>query len=333
MTGEETLKEKIESTNADVATELIHSSQGHDINSEQTNQINELIRDLNASHDPLYQVNCLQIVGDMASDKKTLELLETKGVPQKIIALLNQNDPLIIPHALKIFYKVNPLDLELKYPQVLDKLCEYCQSESNQLIDYAIDLIAAIGRGGFLARKVLDRHPKFIHKCLPQIGSTIISSDTLLKSRTLGCIKDLLEFYNGDPREETSALSESFYHGILSGEMRMTNQLLALCRIPIMEIRISALEVVGVVAEFSWAQKELTKHSDFNKWIIDRSSEACKEGKESKFKILEAIVKSKTGASIFGGKLFMDFRADWKNGPFHVGIAEEMMTDNQQANT
>lgn len=295
--------------------------------------LNQIIQDIDLNEDPLYQANCLQTVADLASDKEILKIIESKQVPQKIIALLNQDDPLIIPHALKLFYRISPLDIELKYPQILEKLCEYCESDNKLLFDYAIDLLATIGRGGFLARQVLDRHPRFIQKCLPQLGATIISSDTLLKSRTLSCIKDLLEIYEGDPIEETCGLSDNFYHHMIPGDMKMTNQLLALCRIPIMEIRTGALEVVSVVAGLAWAQKELAKHPNFTKWIIDRSSEVCKEGKEAKFKILEAIVKSKTASSIFSGSIYMDMRKDWKNGPYHVGIAEEMMMDNQQANT
>lgn len=329
MVEQITLKEKIESTNDDLVSELTQQTTGN----EQVKQIEELIKDLDSSDDPLYQVNCLQLVADIAADQEALKIIESKGVPGKIISLLNQNDPLIIPHALKLFYRVSPKIIEEKYPQILQKLCEFCQSGDKQLLDYAIDLIAAIARGGLFARQVLDRYSGFNEKCLPALGSAIISSDTLLKSRTLACMKDLLEHYEGDSEEEHRKISCKFYHNMINGEMRMTNQLLALCRIPIMEIRIAALEVVAAVAGLNWAQEELVKHPNFTKWITDRSSEACKEGKESKFKILEALVKSKTALNIFSGPIYLEMRKDWKFGPFHVGIAEEMMMDNQQANT
>lgn len=291
-------------------------------------KIEELIGDVNVSDDPVYQVNCLQLVADLACSKQALSILEEKQVPQKLIEILSRSDPLIVPHALKFFYRVNPKDLETKYPQVLNKVFDYCTSQDNQLVDYAIDIIAAIGRGGYNARKVLENHSNFKEKCLPILGSLIISSDSLLKSRTLRCINDLLELHDDDPKEETSSLSESFYHSMIPGQNRMTNHLLALCQVPFLEIKINAMLVVATVAVQQWAQKELAAHPDFVKWILDRSTETSKESKEAKFEILKTVVKSPTASRAFKSEDYMKMRADFKNGPFHVGIAEEMLMEN-----
>lgn len=328
MKVEDSSSDKIREYEAVV--ELVNRSKDP-ISNQSVEKIEELIRDLDAQEDPIYQVNCLQLVADLACSRQALVILENKQVPQKLITLLNDSDPLIVPHALKFFYRINPVELETKYPQVLNKICDFSQSENKQLLDYAVDIIAAIGRGGYFARKVLDKHPNFREKCLTQLGSTIISSESLLKTRTLRCIADLLELHEDDPKEESSKLSESFYTAIIPGEHRMTNQLLALCRVPFMEIRISAMLVVATIAVQIWGQKELAAHPNFLTWILDRSTEACKEGKEAKFDILKGLVKSQTASRVFKGEDYLKMRADFKNGPFHVGIAEEMMMDNQQA--
>lgn len=301
------------------------------IGEDSVKHIDQLIKDSENNEDPIYQVNCLQLIADLATSKQALALLEEKQVPKKLISLLEQSDPLIVPHALKFFYRVNPVVIETKYPEVLDKLCDYCQSDNKQLLDYAVDLIAVIGRAGLPARKVLDRHPSFKEKCLKELGHAIISSDSIIKSRTLRCIKDLIEFQEGDSKEESSGLSQKFYLAIIEGEHRMTNQLLALCRVPFIEIRVNAMFVVVSIANQIWGQKELASHPNFLKWILDRSTEACKEGKEAKFAIMTALVKSGTASKVFKGEEYLKLRADFKNGPFHVGIAEEMMMDNQQA--
>lgn len=292
--------------------------------------IDELIKDVNKQDDQIYQVTCLQLIADLACSKQALVVLEDKQVPQILISLLNGGDPLIVPHALKFFYRINPVDLETKYPEVLNKICDYCISDNKQLLDYAIDIIAAIARAGLVGRKVLDKHPRFKENCLKQLGYAIISSDSLIKSRTLRCICDLLVLHENDPREESSKLSESFYFKMIEGSLKMTNQLLALCRVPFMEIRINAMLVVAAIADQIWGQRELESHPNFLKWLLDRSSEACKEGKEAKFEILKALVKSKTTPRFFKGEDYLKMRADFKNGPFHVGIAEEMLMDNQQ---
>ena len=294
---------------------------------EVTNKIEQLIDDANTTDDPVFQVNCLQLIADLACSPQALKLLEDKQVPQRLIKLLEDSDPLIVPHALKFFYRVNPSNLETKYGVVLDKICDYCQSDNKQLLDYAIDFIAAIGRGGYMARSVLVNHRHFKEKCLHRLGSTMISSDNLIKSRTLKCIHDLLELHEDDPRDQAGKLSEDLYFTILTGEHKMTNQLLALCRYPFMEIRVNALLVVAAVAGSEWGQKELASHTNFVQWILDRSTEKCKEGKEAKFEILKTLVKSKTTSRHFKGEDYMKMRADFKNGPFHVGVAEEMLIE------
>lgn len=294
-------------------------------------KIEALIKDLETTDDQIYLVNCLQLVADLACSNQALRVLEDKQVPQKLIKMLEDSDPLIVPHALKFFYRINPTFLETKYQSVLNKICDYFQSDNKQLLDYAVDFIASLGRGGHHARRVLDRHADFKEKCLTRLGSSIISSDSLIKSRTLRCITDLIEIHEDDPREESSQLSELFYHKIIEGERKMTNQLLGLCRYPFLEVRVNALLALAAVASLEWGQRELAASQDFVKWILDRSTEKSKESKEAKFEILKTIVKSKTGSKVFGGEDFMRMRADFKNGPFHVGIAEEMLMDNQSA--
>lgn len=325
------LKEQIVSTDADIVQAVVSPLRTGAAENVAA-KIDQIIRDLDgATDDPLYQVTCLQLIADLGESKEALEILEAKQVPAKLIALLNKHDPLVIPHALKLFYRISPLRLEINYPQVLDKICDYLKSEDRQLMDYAVDFVSYIASGGYLCRQVLNRLPDFKHKCLPQLGSTIISSDPLIKTRVLQCLRELFAIGPDDPKEETSLLSNEFYHQTLPGAIRMTTQLLALCRIPIMEIRISAMQVVAAVAREAWAQAELAAHPNFSKWIVDRSSEACKEGKEAKFEILKAIVESKIATRAFKGEDYLKMRADFKMGPYHVGIAEEMLMDNQQA--
>lgn len=285
--------------------------------------IDNLVIDLEANReDTLYLVNCLQSFADIACSKEGLEILEKKRVPQKLIALLDEANPLVVPHALKLFYRIHPSELERNYPQVLNKIIDYCLSDNNQLLDYAVDFIAGVGRAGYAGRLVLFNHPQFKEKCLTKLGSTIISSDTLLKSRTLRCITDLLELHEEDPKEDSSKLSESIYNNIIEGEHNMTTQLLKLCKVPIVEIRLGAMSVLAVMAVQVWGQKELATHSNFIEWILDRTTEYCKEGKETKFEILKSLVKSPTTSRVFGGENYMKMRSDYKNGPYQPALVE-----------
>lgn len=251
------IKRKIESI-SDIGQEILNETKDQKtLASQQVSKIDEIIRGMEDNQDVLYQVNCLQLLSEFVGSKVILDYLETQRVPQRILTILDHNDTLLIPHALKLFLRMNPFDVEIKYPQIIDKVCDYFTSDDQQLLDYGIDFMATIGRGGYLARKVLERHPHFRRLCLPKLGLLLINSNPLLKSRALICIKDLIEVYPGEPRTETMALSKSFYFDILPGEVQMTNRLISLCRMPILEIKSSALDLVKAIVSQSWAPKEL----------------------------------------------------------------------------
>lgn len=229
--------------------------------------LDELIRDIDTPDDPVYQGNCLQLVADLACSQKALTFLEERQVPDKLLHILAQEDTLIIPHALKLFYTIDSPQFETKYKRVLDIIFDYCQSDNRQLLYYAVDFIAALGRRGYKGRVVLDKHPQFQQKCLSKLGSTIISSESLLKCRTLECIRDLLALEENDPIDNASKLSEKFYNSIIEGEHKMTNQLLILCRVPFKEISTAATLVVKAISDYTWGQQELASQPDLLKFI------------------------------------------------------------------
>lgn len=302
------------------------------LDEESIKTIDQLITELDQKEDFVYLVNCLQIIADIACCKKGLPLLEQRHVPEKLTDILNQDDPLVVPHVLKFFCRIYPTDLDDKYSRVLEKIFEYFQSDNSQLLINAIDFLAVLGRAGYSARLMLNQRCPFFRKsCLTRLGSILKCADTTVKVRALQCIVDLLEIHEDDPKEETSKLSESFYLFIIEGEGKMTSQILSLCRQPFIEVRIHAMLVVAIIAEQVWGQQELAKDPTFLPWLLNRSTEVSKESKEAKFDILKTLVKSSTASKVFKGDDYVKMRADFKNGPFHVGVAEEMQMAQQHS--
>lgn len=257
MYSNQELKAEIESI-SDIAERLIEQARDEKkLNEGQSAKLDQIIQGIHNNEDLLYKVNCLQLLSTLATSKVYLSRLESLKVPQTILSILDENDKFVIPHALKFFHRINPFDVEIKFPQVIDLVCNYFKLDDPQLLDYGIDFIATVGRGGYLARKVLERHPSFKRVCLPKLGSLLCSSSPLLKERTLICVKDLLEVYPSEPRSETMALSKSFYSIFLDGEDKMTSQLTRLCQMPIKEIQTPALELAKALSSQTWAPKEL----------------------------------------------------------------------------
>lgn len=298
------------------------------LDNDSVNAIELLITELdNKKEDEVYFVNLLQLVADLACTHKGLAILEQHSVPQKLINIINEDNHLIVPQALKLFCRIYPTDLDNKYPQILERIFNYFNSDNQTLLLCALDFVAALARGGHPSRSMLyTRHNQFKTVCLNRLGSLLNCSDTNTKVRALQCIIDLLEIHDEDPKDESIQLAETIYSCIIEGEGKMTLCLLALCRQPFTDVRIHAMMVISIIANHQWGQVELANDKSFVTWLLDRSTEVCKEGKENKFEILKAIAKSPTSSRTFGPQDYMKIRADFKNGPFHVGLAEEVQT-------
>lgn len=251
------IKAEIEST-SDIAEKLIEQTENQKtLNEEQSNKLDQIVQGIYDNDDILFKVNCLQLLSSLATSKVFLARIESLKVPQKILSILEENDKFIIPHALKFFHRLNPFDVEIKFPQAIDLVCNYFKSDDPQILDYGIDFIATVGRGGYLARKVLERHPLFKRVCLPKLGSLLCSSSPLLKERSLICVKDLLEVYPSEPKSETMGLSKSFYSFLMENQDNMTKQLVKLCHMPIKEVQNAAIELANALSTQKWAPVEL----------------------------------------------------------------------------
>lgn len=211
----------------------------------------QLVNELDQKDDVVFFVNCLQIIADLPPSK--FNLLKQRKVPEKLINILYEDDPLIVPHVLKFFCRIQPKVLEEKYPQVLDKVSEIFSREDNLLLINAVDFVSVIARG-FNNRQILLPHLQ--KSCLGRLGSILKCSDSHLKVRTLECIGNLLEVLEGDPKEESIQLSQTIYNQIIEGEGRMTAQLLSLSRQPFKEISVAAKNLIDQLKIQPWAKDQ-----------------------------------------------------------------------------
>lgn len=87
---------------------------------------------------------------------------------------------------------------------------------------------------------------------------------------------------------------------------------------PFPQLRCSAFNFLRVLANQPWGQRNLNNIATFHEYILDRSTENTKEGKEGKFEIVKTLVESPTAMDIFGTPYFMKLRAYHQDGPFFV---------------
>ena len=58
----------------------------------------------------------------------------------------------------------------------------------------------------------------------------------------------------------------------------------------------------------------------FNEYLLDRSTEQTKEGKEGKYSIVKTLVDSPTAMELFGRVYFVRLKEFEREGPFYVKV-------------
>ena len=93
---------------------------------------------------------------------------------------------------------------------------------------------------------------------------------------------------------------------------------MSIAKQPFPELRLSAHGLLSALAVLPWGQKKLCEFPGFNEYLLDRSTEKAKEGKESKFEIVRTLAESPTTQDIFGQPYFVQLKAYFLQGAFYV---------------
>ena len=114
---------------------------------------------------------------------------------------------------------------------------------------------------------------------------------------------------------ETSQLSEKWFHHL---DPNMLNIVVGIAKQPFPELRLSSHSVLKVLSALPWGQKKMSEFPGFNEYLLDRSTEKTKEGKESKFQIVKSLAESPTTLNIFGQPYYVKLKAYFLQGPLYV---------------
>lgn len=99
---------------------------------------------------------------------------------------------------------------------------------------------------------------------------------------------------------------------------------------PFTDLRCATHGVLNVLAQQPWGQRYMNDFPGFNEYLLDRLTENCKEGKESKFAIIKTLVESPTSLDIFGGPYYVNLKAYFLQGPYYVRVQAEVALEEGQ---
>lgn len=94
--------------------------------------------------------------------------------------------------------------------------------------------------------------------------------------------------------------------------------LMDVARQPFAGLHCAALNVIKSLALVPWGQNKLHAHPGFEEYLLNRTTETFKEGKECKYDIVAALVQSPSTASIFGNVYFTKLHQYYVEGPFYI---------------
>ena len=89
---------------------------------------------------------------------------------------------------------------------------------------------------------------------------------------------------------------------------------------PFTDLRVVAFGVLGTLANLPWGQRLLNSEAGFTEYLLDRSTEKAKEGKDSKYDIVKILAESPTSGDIFGAPYLMRLRHYVNEGPYYVRV-------------
>ena len=89
---------------------------------------------------------------------------------------------------------------------------------------------------------------------------------------------------------------------------------------PFTELRCGVINIFQVLASQPWGQKTLYDYPGFEEYLLDRSTEQSKEGKDAKFDVIKTLVESPSGREIFGNVYFVRMNEYVNQGPYYVRV-------------
>lgn len=118
-----------------------------------------------------------------------------------------------------------------------------------------------------------------------------------------------------DQTSELLSLTEFWFGKLFPNPME---QLMTVAQQPFNDLRLAVLETFTAIACQPWGQHTFNNHPGFNEYILDRSTEKSKNGKEAKYLVVKTLVESPTAMNIFERPYYVRLKEFLIEGPFYV---------------
>lgn len=272
--------------------------------------------------DVLLRLNCLELLTQMAdSGKNGLMFVDEGGIVTRLnnMLLSAEADPLMslmLPSIIRFFgylAQSRPTEVTQQYPAFLLNVFSFLTADDPALKLIAIQTIGAVSYSEAGLRVVFDNqaHNDEIMKIL---CSNIKSSQADIKSRSLEALSSI--FYSANvPSDDLSEVTRSLFTAMASNPLQV---LVDISKQPFQDVHCAVLRVFKSLAKYKWAQQDMTTSPGFLEYLMDRTTETDKAGKEQKYEFIVELVRSPFSKEVFKKPFHLRLREYEREGPFYV---------------
>ncbi|ESP04905.1 hypothetical protein LOTGIDRAFT_211712 [Lottia gigantea] len=289
---------------------------------------NEIFKD-----DILLQLNAIEMLSDLSQVEHGLQYLDQSSVLAKLEEMMRstESDPmsgLLLPGLVKFFggmCRVHPKEVCMKFPAFINIVFNNLDSSDISQKNVAIDTIGFLGSTveGKLTLEKLGQQMTRGMKCL---GGLIKSTKTEDQLRALDSLTNLITLRVSDQTEELLSLTESWFNQLMPEPFQYV---WSLCQRPFLDIRCTAYNTLKALAILPWAQKIMNDTPGFTEFLLNRSTETSKEGRDSKYQVIKAIFESPTVSEIFGDRFYVKVAEYCNQGAFYVRAQAEVAMEEE----
>jgi len=287
--------------------------------------------------DILYLMNCLELLTALTQKSHTLTYLQNKTnvIDHYLRLLLSSNDEnslydLVKPGFIKFFgcYLRNYFVLletntsNNQQNQLLERFLPFLfdillQSDPNAFIVIGLDTIGFIGKTLHGKEYMLSiaKFGDFIEKLVQMIRS----SQSNIRIRSIGCLADLFHISTHDSTASNApSLTEQIYR-LCNRVFSILPILVQIAKQPFVDLRLAAYRCFLELTRSPWALHAMNAEPGFLEFLLNRSTEKDKEGKEAKFAIIQSICQNGEEAkSALGNVNYLKLRRYVNEGAFYV---------------
>ena len=201
-----------------------------------------------------------------------------------------------------------------RYPEFLHLILEALPSPANTTLwGTAVDTFGVLGSNES-GRRALQNIEAELRASLKCLGEFIVNGHSDVRTRTLRAVSMLLSCPEGPDRKWEESTSLQWFNTL---HPKLFTVLMSIVKQPFQDLRLAGLHVLLTMSLFEWGQRQFQQHAGFLEYLLDRSTEPDKEGREMKYEIVHSLVVSGSVAeAVFGNVDLLKLRKYDREGPF-----------------